>query len=219
MESDNNPLPIFKEWVFASHKNAQKNLSEHFRTYTPSLANAAAEIRNDYARAADLWAEFVVEMEQRVEAFNHSVSAGLKIADTSWEEIKAIAPYSSIPVAKPPALIQGSGSTTSVSSLPGENAQAYRDFVPPAIAPSSLETAKTVMVQVASKLAMRKPKQKEPADELEEKRRWLTDPVKELRDRAVRWAYQQDDVEIVWGDTGNAVDLIKTQAITNPTRT
>ncbi len=67
MESEYNPLPIFKQWVYQRHKVAMEKREEHRSSFTPSLANAASEIRNDAVRAVDLWKEFLDEVDGSAE--------------------------------------------------------------------------------------------------------------------------------------------------------
>jgi hypothetical protein len=148
MISDSNPDPIFKQWVYEKQKSAQKNRDERYGNFTPSLANAASEIRNDYMRAADLWQEFLAEMAHRIEVFNSRVESGSVTNEIEWKEMKAIAPYSSaILTDKSPLTFKGTEDKAIVPVLPldtsktpsdtpillltapeDENAQAYAVF-------------------------------------------------------------------------------------------
>jgi hypothetical protein len=56
MQSSQNPLPEFKQWLYERYQAHKKNLG---------LADAASEIRNDYARASDLWQEYQGERLNR----------------------------------------------------------------------------------------------------------------------------------------------------------
>lgn len=59
MASGSNPVTEFKQWLYQQYQQKGKSLG---------LADAASEIRNDYARASDLWAEYQDELIHRQQA-------------------------------------------------------------------------------------------------------------------------------------------------------
>jgi hypothetical protein len=59
MQSGSNVLPEFKQWLYQRHQRKNKGLT---------LSDAASEIRNDYARASDLWSEYQDDLARHQQA-------------------------------------------------------------------------------------------------------------------------------------------------------
>lgn len=74
MQSGLNPMPEFKQWLHQQYQQKGKNLS---------LADAASEIRNDYARASDLWAEYQHGLTKRQQSEKRLAQLQIVTADAN----------------------------------------------------------------------------------------------------------------------------------------
>jgi hypothetical protein len=219
MESQDNPLPIFKQWLFQKRVKEAHSRNERSNTFVPSLPNAASEIRNNAARAADLWEEFLQDVNHRVKIFNQCVDSGDRnISEAEAQEIAALAPYSPIAIKQPLQLKPASPTfealppepeTPTNNSPKPQNATAYSTYSAQQLPPPSAPPP-DFLEKLKNRLSMPKLEHRikeEPTDPFQKYRGYLHSPQLALRNEAIRWVMGRSDADITYDEEGNIIDF------------